>query len=69
MVIPYCGEVDDCEVDGRVYEIDSPGYTFGSREPTDNIVVIGVKIFQTVLMSEIYSKSPARVFGKVLPMT
>ena len=39
------------------------------REPTNNIVVIWVKIFQTEIMAEIYSKSLVRVIGKVLPMT
>ena len=36
------------------------------REPTCNIVVMWVKIFQTELMPEIYSKSPVRAIGKVL---
>ena len=56
-------------MDGRVYEIVSPGYTFGSKGTNRQHSSQRVKIFQTELMAEIHSKSPVRVIGKVLPMT
>ena len=40
----------------------------GSSDPTCSIMVIGVNIFQTELVAEIYSMSLVRAIGKVLLM-
>ena len=42
--------------------------SLGLREPTHSIVAIWVRIFQTELLVEIYSKSLVRAIGKVLLM-